>query len=152
MEVAYNGLIDKEGLAIVTLAAKITQLVFVRAAKDGWTEELRALFERLSQAYGIRVEEYFGPGGRPLTHEIAFHALDDLLRHGSLDAFLCWPMERFIKKLGSFTLNGKEIEITMTTKVLLGRVSTYLFTRREEKKLEDAGLESGDKLWQKTRE
>jgi hypothetical protein len=27
--VAYNGLIDKEGLAIVTLAVKITELVFV---------------------------------------------------------------------------------------------------------------------------
>jgi hypothetical protein len=144
--------LDPEGFVVVTVAARIMQLVYIIAAKDGWTAELRVLFDRMCRAYGIWAQEYFGLKQRQLSHEIADHALDDLIRHGSVNAVWCWPMERFIKTLGGLTLNGKEIETTMTMKVLLGMISSVMNMRREEASLEAAGLQSGNKLWKLVRE
>lgn len=151
-EAAFHGLIDEEGFAIATLAAKLMQTVYVIGAKCGWTAGLREVFEKLSYALAVRSEEYFGPKLRQLQHEICFHPLDDLMRHGSPDALWCWLMERYIKVLGSLTKNGKQIETTMTIKVVLGLVSAFLSDRREDQKLLKAGKLPGDADWAIARE
>lgn len=151
-EAAFYGLLDKEGFAIATLVAKIMQIVYVIGARGGWTRTLRGVFEKLSLALAVRSEEYFGPKLRQLEHEICFHPLDDLLRHGSPDALWCWLMERYIKVLGSLTKNGKQIETTMTIKVMVGLVSSFLADRRREQQLLKARKLLGDVDWALARE
>lgn len=151
-EAAFYGLIDEEGFAIATLVAKIMQIVYVIGARDGWTEALRGVFAKLAAALAVRSEEYFGPKLRQLHHEICFHPLDDLLRHGSPDALWCWLMERYIKVLGGLTKNGKQIETTMTIKVLLGLISSFLDDRRREQQLLKARKLPGDADWATARE
>ncbi|GAQ82147.1 hypothetical protein KFL_001010320 [Klebsormidium nitens] len=151
-ETAFAGIIDEEGYAVTQLVARIQQAVFVIGSRQGWTPQLRAVFDRLCKAKFARAEEYFGPKLRPLEHDTCLHTLSDILNHGPPDSLWCYLCERHIRKLINTPNNGKEYEKTLFKRALSGLVVDWLQQRRKEAALWRARQSAGDELWGEARE
>jgi hypothetical protein len=96
-------------------------------------------FDALLKAKQILAEELFGPRGKPIKHELAFHSLDDIINFGPPRGFWTCINEKVIKTLTRIPSDGKEIERTIVSREYNRTVAWSITELLADKKLTEAG-------------
>lgn len=102
---------DPKELEVMSLVSYLTELHFC-SGRNGWTDSMIELHERLAQTLSIRIEETQGIEMCTISVHNLTHAHEDLRNFASSDNYWCAVFERAVKKYVGRSNNCKGIEMT----------------------------------------
>ncbi|XP_048586101.1 uncharacterized protein LOC125568272 [Nematostella vectensis] len=102
---------DPKELEIISLVSYLTELHFY-SGRNGWTDSMIQLHERLAQTLIIRIEETQGLEMCTISVHNLTHAHEDLINFAASDNYWCAVFERAVKKYVGRSHNCKGLEMT----------------------------------------